>query len=119
MLLPRAWLAFLHASCLLVKARRAFRGTAGVDMHACGAVSQAVTWADTTWGELKQGQAIASPQPVFARMEDPAAAAAEAAGAAAAPAAGAGGKKQKQPKQPKQKEAKAPAAEPAAAASAT
>lgn len=66
-------------------------------------VLQAVTWADTTWGGLKAGQVIATPQPVFARMEDPDA-------AEAAPVV------KKQAKQPKQKkEPKEPKQEKAAA----
>lgn len=70
---------------------------------------QAVSWADTQWGGLRAGHATSTPQPVFVRLEDPAAAADAAVAAAAAPAAK-GGKKQQQqqPKVKKEKEAKKP-----------
>ena len=31
--------------------------------------AQALTWADTAWGGLKEGHATAVPQPVFGRIE--------------------------------------------------
>lgn len=62
---------------------------------------QAVAWADASWGGLKAGHKTASPQPVFARLEDPnappPAAAAAAAGGKGGKAAKAGaGKQQKE-----------------------